>query len=114
MQRAITQCEMVIKDTPQHKAAVLSYAFAADSYRRLGQYAKAIEYYEHILDTWPGYTYAWNAQFLIGHNYEAMKNAGLISSAQANQKIRTAYQNVVNNYPNCNAVKAAQQWLGRN
>ena len=114
LQKGITQCEKVINDLPSHKATVLSYVFVADSYHRLGQYAKAIEYYEHILDTWPGYTYAWNTQFLIGRSYEDMKKAGQLASKQADQEIRTAYQSVVDNYPNCKAVKAAQRWLGRN
>ncbi len=90
-----------------------AYNFSADCYRRLGQHEKSIEYYQRVVDDWPDYEYAWDALFRIGRNYEELKKSGLMSKSEADPKIRAAYEQLLEKYPNCKAARYAQRWLGR-
>lgn len=111
--KAIAVWERIIKELPESTDTALAYNFAAECYRRLGQYEKAIEYYQKVVDNWPGYEYAWNAQFLIGHNYEDLKKSGVISKSEADAKIKAAYEQVLEKYPACPAAKPARRWLSQ-
>ncbi len=51
---------------------------------------------------------------MIGRNYENLIKQGLLSEAEAKPLIRTAYTELLQEYPNCKAVTAAQNWLNRN
>jgi len=82
-------------------------------YRRLGEYEKAIEYWQKIVDDWPNYQYAWHAQLRIAHSYKRMKNKGILTSSEAEPKIKQAYEAVVENYPDCRLVHDAYLTLGR-
>jgi TolA-binding protein len=96
---------------PSSPTTAQAHYFSAACYRDLGDYAKAIEYYETVVDLWPDYEYAWNAQFLIGHSYEHLRNAGAVPVAEANPRIKAAYDQVVQKYPDCPAARAARNWL---
>lgn len=81
------------------------------SYQESGDLEKAIEYYEQVVAGWPNGAHAWSAQFRIGYTYEQLKKAGAISKSEADNKIKSAYQKVLQDYPDCPAAKAAQKWL---
>jgi len=63
--KAIILWETIITEFPQSPVIPQAYYFSALSYRRLGEYAKTIEYCTKIIDVWPDYEYAWNCKFLI-------------------------------------------------
>jgi tetratricopeptide (TPR) repeat protein len=86
----------------------------AQCYQELGQYQKIIEYYQRVVDDYPDYQYTWNALFLVGRNYQNLKKAGGISASEADAKTRAAYQQLLEQYPDCMAARPAQRWLSRN
>jgi tetratricopeptide (TPR) repeat protein len=111
-QKAIAIWERIVTELPvQATYTALSYYFAADCYCRLGQYEKAVGYYQKVVNNWPDYEYAWNALFLIGRSYEDLKESGVISKSQADPKIKAAYEQLLEKYPDCPAAKIAQRWL---
>ena len=48
---------------------------------------------------------------MLANTYEKMKQKGLVSPAEADTKIRAAYQQIVDIYPDCKAATAAHNWL---
>jgi len=107
-QKAIAIWERIIKQFPEARfTTAQAYDFSATCYQRLGEYEKAIEYYQQLLDKWPDYEYAWNAQFLIGCILERLKKDGLIPDSVADPVIKDSYERVLEQYPDCRAVKAA-------
>ena len=113
--KALAVWERIIKELPDPNSTIAAHAhyFSAVCYRRLGRCEKAIEYYQKIVDNWPDYEYAWNALFLIGRSYEDLKESGVISKSQADPKIKAAYEQLLEKYPDCPAAKIAQRWLNR-
>jgi tetratricopeptide (TPR) repeat protein len=92
---------------PCSKTAEACY-FAAVCYREhLGEYEKAIIYYQKVLDGWPNYEHAWHAQYSIGNCYEKLLENGQISRSEAMPEIINAYKAVVEKYPNCRKAKGA-------
>ncbi|MCK4256880.1 tetratricopeptide repeat protein, partial [candidate division WOR-3 bacterium] len=87
------------------------YYFIANCYYRLGEYEKAAQCYQKVVDNWSDYSSAGNAQFLIGFGYEKLKTLGAISGSEANPKIKEAYERLLEKYPDCKAAKAARRWL---
>jgi tetratricopeptide (TPR) repeat protein len=88
-----------------------AYYFSAICYRRLGQYEKAIEYCQLIVENWPTYTRAWHAQFMIGRCYERLEHKGAIPHSEAVLRIRDAYKNFLERYPDRPMARIAQNWL---
>jgi len=109
--KAITAWERITHDLPASDTTVQAYYFSAACYCELDRYSEAIEYYQKIVDTWPHYEFAWNAQFEVGYRYEYLRNAGAVPVAEANARIKAAYEQVVQRYPYCPAARAAQSWL---
>ena len=107
-ERTITELPPSAAYTPR-----FYYITAVIYSQELGQYAKGIEYYQHIVDNWPDYQYAWHAQFFIGMYYERLRNSGGISESEANPKIEEAYQAVVEKYPGSKSAKDACLKLGQ-
>ena len=114
-QKAIAVWERIINELPESRfATAQAYDFSATCYQRLGECEKAIEYYQRVVDNWPDYKYAWNAQFLIGHNYKWLLVAGAVTESEAFTRRKDAYLRVVENYPDCPAAPAARKWLEYN
>jgi outer membrane protein assembly factor BamD (BamD/ComL family) len=80
-------------------------------YRRIGQHKQAIEYYQHVVDNWPDYRYAWSAQERIAFTYEYLRDNGIIPQPEADILIKAAFEAVIEKYPNCPAVPAARSIL---
>jgi tetratricopeptide (TPR) repeat protein len=93
--------------------SALAHKLSGDIHRRLGEYEKGIEHYQIVVANWPKFQYAWHAQFLVGRCYEQMKQAGTISVSEADDQIRTAYEQLLQNYPKSPSVEAALRWLNR-
>jgi len=105
--RAAAILEIMIAKEPNAANIAETYNLAGDCYYRTGNYAKSVQCYEKIAES------DWNAQFMIGRNYEAMKKAGTMPAAEADGKIKEAYEQLLANYPDCQAAKRARKWLGR-
>ena len=113
-ENTIMACQRTIELLPESTTSPLaatSHHFIGEAYRRLGQLEEAIECYEWVVTNRPGSEYAADSQFLIGYSYEQLNIAGAISRSEANRKIRSAYEKVVQNYPNYLGIKVAQSWL---
>lgn len=112
--KAIAECERVRTQFPFIPYTTPeSWYFTGVCYARMGQHETALEYYRKVVNDWPKFDHAWDALFKIGRVYESLRESGAMSRSEANPKIRAAYQQLVEEYPGCNAVKAAQQWLSR-
>ncbi len=89
------------------------YYYWATCYRELGEYEQAIEQYGNLVDSYPDYDMAWDAQFRIGYYYQQLKDTGAINKSVADEKTQAAYEKVLGKYPDCPAAKAAGNWLKR-
>jgi TolA-binding protein len=98
--------EKIIARCPESESIGLQHAhyFAGVCCRKLGQYDKAIGYYQKLIDKWPKYQYAWSAQCLIGECYENLKQSGEVAESAADPNIVEAYKRVIENYPDCSLV----------
>jgi tetratricopeptide (TPR) repeat protein len=105
--------KQIIEDLPKSNSTVTAHAyyFSAECYLRLAQYSKAIEYYQKIVDNWPDYEYAWNAQYMIGRCYETLKDTGAVEKSVADAQIKAACEQVLKKYPDCPAANAARNLL---
>lgn len=88
-----------------HQAHALYYS--ADALRRIGAYEQAISYYQQIISQIPAYEKAWYAQLMIARCYEELAKENKVSS----EDVRTAYQLVIDKYPDSSAAKIAASKL---
>ena len=110
--KALVEWERIITQFPEVPfTTAQAHHFAAECYRRFGQHEKAIEYYQKIIDNWPEYKPTGQMQFMIGYIYRHLKRMGAISESEADPKIKAAFEQVVQNYPDCKAAGAAHSWL---
>ncbi len=111
--RAATAWEQVIQRTPESVYTPESYYLLAECYCNLGEYLSAIDCYRLIVDTWPDWKRSWSAQFQVGYKYEQLKWVEGIEPSEADIHTKTAYQRLLDIYPDCPAAKAAAGWLSR-
>jgi len=115
-QKALDIWEMVIdrQDLEAFRSSQL-YAFSAQSYYRLGEYIKASEYFENVLDNHPQYIYNTLVQYMVGQCYERLKKAPdvAISIDDIDERIEAAYAAVVERFPEKALATGACMKLGR-
>lgn len=111
--QAITMWQKIIREFPNASSFTIAEAhiFSGDSLYELKEYADAIEQYKEVVSYYPDFIYASTAQFRIGTCYMKMKQADLLSAEQAETSTRTAYELLLQNYPDSPVVKAARLWL---
>lgn len=112
--KTIAECERILYQLPEtpYTTAEACY-FLGFCHNRLGQWAKAREYYQSVVSNWPDFEYAWNAQFQIGRCYEELAKADLVSESEAAPIIKAAYQQLLEKYPACKPAEHARYWLSR-
>jgi len=88
-----------------------AYYFSAGCYRHLGDYMMAAEYYQVVVDGWPSNAKASVAQYRVAQCYQEMMDTGQISKKDALIGICGACGNVIANYPDSAAFKAAENTL---
>ncbi|OHB54454.1 MAG: hypothetical protein A2173_10955 [Planctomycetes bacterium RBG_13_44_8b] len=103
--------ERVIKELPSTDTTAKAYQMAAECYILLGQYQKAIENYQTIINNWPNYKAAPHIQYMIGRTYIQLQRAGAITESQAELSIKDAYEKLVANYPDSDRAESALRWL---
>jgi tetratricopeptide (TPR) repeat protein len=113
-QKAITQWERIINIWPRCSYAPRAYYGSAVVYsQELGEYLKGISYYQRIVDNWSDYQYASHAQFLVGKNYEILRDSGSVTESEANPKMEQAYKSVIEKYPDSKYAPQAALKMGR-
>lgn len=103
----------IITQLPESEPDTIAqaYCFSGHCYRKLGQYKKAIEYYQKVVDNWPGYKLAWSAQFRIVKMYKWLLEAGVMSESEAEAAITVTFEHLLKKFPDCPAVGVAREWL---
>ena len=94
---------------------------AGECHKKLGEYGRSIDCYQNVFtlcaqkgaDDYPDYDLGWNALFLVGRNYEELKELGIVAESQADTLITAAYEHLVERYPDCMAAGIARRWLSR-
>jgi TolA-binding protein len=114
LQKAVGIWEMVTKQSPSLTSTADGFSWAGHCYRELGQYEKAIDCYQKVVDSFPKHRLASNDLFLIGQCVQGLKESGKLSEAEAKLRIKGVNQRLVEKYPGSPAVKIAQQWLSKN
>lgn len=109
--KAIEMWEMIIEELPASNTTPEGYYHIALAYRQLGEYDLAIENYTKVVEAYPDYRLAWDAQFMVGNCYEKLLKAELLSRPTARPLITSAYEAVLEKYPDCKAAGAAQHRL---
>ncbi len=106
--------DRIIKQLPESNSPPVqdAYYFAAYCYGQLGEYAKAIQYWQKIVDAWPDYKYAWHALSRMAYSYSMLGSSGVISESEARFSMEQAYKVVMENYPDCPAANDALMGLG--
>jgi len=112
-QQTIVLCEILINQLPASMWTPVVCFKAGDCYRKLGEYKKSIECYQKVINDYPGDNMAWHAMFMVGRNYEDLKKSEVISESEADTKIKAAYEQLLENYPDCKVAKIARRWLSR-
>jgi tetratricopeptide (TPR) repeat protein len=78
-----------------------AYYYVASCRQQLGKWEDAINYYQKVVDDWPGFEYVCGAQAAVGWCYEALRDSGKIPKEQANPIIEQAYAAVLTNFSDC-------------
>jgi TolA-binding protein len=102
--RAVKVWNRLVKELPDHPLAPEACCWAGDCYFRLGKYQDSLRCFQKVIDDYPQYEYTWSAQCWIGDCYEQMKNSGALPASEATAKMETAYQTLIEKYPDCSLV----------
>jgi TolA-binding protein len=93
--------------TPSTPAAEAWY-FSGECYYRLGQYEKAIEYYEQVVGNWPDYERADQALFRTAQCFNELATSEHLPQADAGEIIQKICGRLPNDYPDSKMVSVAQ------
>jgi tetratricopeptide (TPR) repeat protein len=112
--KTVSVWDRIITQFPESNSPPMqdAYYFAAYCYGQLGEYAKAIQYWQKIVDAWPDYRYAWHALSRMAYSYSMLGSSGVISESEARFSMEQAYKVVMENYPDCPAANDALMGLG--
>jgi tetratricopeptide (TPR) repeat protein len=103
--------QRVINDYPDSWPIPRAYRSAGDCHRKLGDFQKSITFYQALVDNYPNFRTAGNALLLVGRNYEELKESGAMPEADADAKIKAAYERLLERYPACQGSDYARLWL---
>ena len=105
--------DIVINQLPRSSSTPEACRYAAACYANLAEYDKANACCQKVIDSYLSYRMRWNMIFMAGRNYEKMKKAGTIPTAQADSQTRAMYERLLAEYPNCQAADYARKWLNQ-
>jgi tetratricopeptide (TPR) repeat protein len=111
IQRAMNAWEMAIDRFPGTPSAVKGCLWMGYCCQKLAEYGRSIVFYQKVVDDYPGYRLAYYALLMVGRNYESLKRSGLMGASEADAKAKAAYEQLLQQYPDCSSVDYAQSWL---
>jgi TolA-binding protein len=88
------------------------YFYAAGCRQLQGKWEKSIVYLQKVVDDYPNYKNACNAQVAIGWCYEALRDRENLPKEAINPLIEEAYKAALDKYPDCNMAASAAYRLG--
>ena len=111
---ALEMREIVVYQLPESdlQTAEACY-FLAKAYERVGRLADAVGLYRKLVDRWPDYEYAWNAQYTVACDIEKMTAQKTMSVKQGAMEIEQACERTMQWYPHSMANKPAEILLKR-
>lgn len=110
---SLLENHLLVLNLPVHVRAD-AYLMLAECYDRLEAPSAAREYYQKYYDTSPGYRLECYAKHMVARCLERELKLGLVSEDEAKPRIREIHQNILSDYPECDAVEYAQEWLEKN
>jgi tetratricopeptide (TPR) repeat protein len=113
LQKAQAKWEGIITQFPNTPSVAQAHYLVGECCYQLGQYEKAIEYYQKTVDNFPDYKNAWLAQSMIVKIYKFMLIDGNISQHEAESEMKAAYEKLIANFPDCPIAGSANKWLER-
>jgi tetratricopeptide (TPR) repeat protein len=112
LDKAIAKWRLIIDEPPEDSLVKpAAYYYVAMTYYQLGDYQKAEEYCTALVTKWPKYPRAWEAQLLIAKMSKLMMRDETVSKADAESKMKTAYEQLLEKYPTSPAAPAARNVL---
>jgi tetratricopeptide (TPR) repeat protein len=112
-QKAVKIWDRLINELPDSASVPEACCWAGDCYLKLGKYQESIQRFQKVVDNYPQYKNAGHAQFMVGRCFEGLKDTGAVEKSVADAKIKAAYQQVIQNYPDCPAAEYVRNWLSR-
>jgi len=113
-QKPITIWERMIAELPYSDLIPYAYYYSAVCYRKLGEFEKAVEYFQKAESDLPDDDeYAAKAQFRIGNCYEGLRNKGILPESEANSLIEKSYKAVIEKYPDSSFFPDSAMIVGR-
>ncbi len=91
--------DRLINEFPASSPVPEACLWAGYSYRELGKHQESVRCFQKVVDDYPRYEYAWNAQYWIGECYEQMRISGALPESEATTKMEQAYQTFIEKYP---------------
>jgi len=113
LRKTLVVWDRIITGLPESAYAADAWYFSGVLYRKyLGDYEKAVQYYQNVVDQWPDYRYAWSAQGMIGPCYARLRDLGKVPMLEAEARIEQAYEALAGGYPDCSLAQGALLRLG--
>ncbi len=101
--KTITEGELpvILPDTAH------AWYMSGNANRAMKDFAKALEYYQKVVDTWPDYVHAWSAQYMIADCARKLERNGEMPKEEAEGLMEAGYLGVINNYAGSTVEKRA-------
>jgi len=112
-QKAIALYEKAAENAGNAKAAANAHCGLGRCYRKMGDYEKAQQAYAKVVNDYGESDLAWYALYLSAQVYEDMGRSGLLSEELSLVQAGAAYQQLLQQYPDCKLAARVQDWLNR-
>jgi TolA-binding protein len=112
--KVISAGQAILKQWPDSVAGPEICHISGICYERVDEYPKAINYYQKVVDEWPDYEHAWEAQFRIAKMSKWLILNGAKSDSEVHAVVKSAFKQLVESYPDCPAAEGARNWLEGN
>ncbi|MFH1369826.1 MAG: tetratricopeptide repeat protein [Planctomycetota bacterium] len=90
-----------------------AYYAVANCYSDLGDYNSAINYHKKVIADYPDFMNRYMAMFMLADCYNKQAAAGQIPQEEAKEQIIGIYQELLDQYPDCQVANIARTQLLR-